>query len=84
MYLKRVFFFRRMQKLSLIILWLLFTLNLVAQKDYKQTIRGTVVDKYTLMPLIGATVILLGSEPLTGTATDEQGNFRLEHIYGRL
>ncbi|MCK4822533.1 carboxypeptidase-like regulatory domain-containing protein, partial [bacterium] len=69
-----------MQKLSLIILWLLFTLNLVAQKDYKQTIRGTVVDKYTQMPLIGATVILLESEPLNGTATDEQGNFRLEHI----
>lgn len=69
-----------MQKLSLIILWLLFTLNLVAQKDYKQTIRGTVIDKYTQMPLIGATVILLESEPLNGTATDEQGNFRLEHI----
>ncbi|KPK80909.1 MAG: hypothetical protein AMS27_15975, partial [Bacteroides sp. SM23_62_1] len=45
-----------------------------------QTIRGTVVDAVTGYPLIGATVILLNSEPLTGTITDLNGEFRLNNI----
>jgi len=32
------------------------------------------------MPLIGATVILLNSDPLVGTTSDIEGNFRLENI----
>ena len=35
-----------------------------------QTIRGTVIDKNTGVPLIGATVLLLDHEPLLGTITD--------------
>jgi hypothetical protein len=42
-----------------------------------QTIRGTVTDKNSGIPLIGATVVLLNYEPFLGTISDQQGNFRL-------
>ena len=45
-----------------------------------QTIRGTVRDKESKMPLPGASVVLIGSKPLKGTMTDGDGNFRLDHI----
>ena len=45
-----------------------------------QTIRGTVIDKESKTPLPGASVVLLNSQPLKGTATDNDGNFRLEKI----
>jgi len=45
-----------------------------------QTIRGHVIDKESKTPLPGATVVLLDVEPLTGTVTDNDGNFRLEKI----
>ena len=45
-----------------------------------QSIRGTVVDQNTGVPLIGATVVLLDHEPLMGTITDHQGYFSLEGV----
>ena len=45
-----------------------------------QTIRGKVVDQQTQMPLPGANVILLNSEPLKATATNQDGEFRLPNI----
>ncbi len=45
-----------------------------------QTIRGTVVDKYNKLPLPGANVVLLGTDPLVGVSTDVDGKFRLEDV----
>lgn len=45
-----------------------------------QTVRGTVVDKSTGVPLIGATVVLLDRTPVQGTVTDHQGYFSLEGV----
>jgi|GEM_PF-1117777 len=45
-----------------------------------QIIRGAVVDKQTRMPLPGAHVILLGSDPLVATATNQDGEFRLTNV----
>ncbi|HOY30926.1 MAG TPA: TonB-dependent receptor [Bacteroidales bacterium] len=45
-----------------------------------QTIRGTVMDKETKFPLPGAYVILIDSDPVKGTSTDNNGKFRLENI----
>jgi hypothetical protein len=42
-----------------------------------QTIRGTVVDKQSQSPLIGASVILLNTTPTQGAVTDENGKFRI-------
>jgi len=58
---------------------ILININLFAQ-EITQTIRGTVVDKQTQIPLPGASVVLLNSNPLQGTTTDLDGNFVLERV----
>lgn len=45
-----------------------------------QVIRGTVIDKDIHLPLIGATVVLQGTNPLRGTTTDADGYFRIEEV----
>jgi len=56
------------------------TLGLVANETPRQIIRGRVVDKSTLAPLPGATVIILGITPFTGTTTDINGQFRFQPV----
>jgi hypothetical protein len=63
-----------------IILVLISVARIFAGGNISQTIRGTVVDAVTGYPLIGATVVLLDFEPLTGTITDLDGEFRLNNI----
>jgi len=45
-----------------------------------QTIRGHVTDKDSKTSLPGANVVLLNLQPLTGTVTDAEGNFRLDNV----
>lgn len=45
-----------------------------------QTIRGNLVDQESKMPLLGANVTLLLTDPLQGTTTDLDGNFKLENV----
>ncbi len=45
-----------------------------------QTIRGRVVDHATGQALIGATVIIADSDPLTGTSSDIKGLFRFTDV----
>lgn len=45
-----------------------------------QTLKGNVVDADTREPLIGATVLILDSEPATGATTDINGNFSIENV----
>ena len=52
---------------------------LFSQKVLKQTIRGTVTEKATKMPLPGANVVLLDSDPVIGATTDPEGKYRLEN-----
>lgn len=62
-------------------IYLIFLLFLIPQVALsQQTIRGTVTDAQTLLPLEGATVMLLDSDPVVGTLTDEEGRFRLEDV----
>lgn len=68
--------------LILLILMLLVVLigsNLNAQ-TLTQTVRGTVTDKISETPLPGAAVVLVGSNPLVGTTTDVDGNFKLTNV----
>lgn len=66
-------------KCFLLSLSFLLTITISAQ-DVTKTIRGVVTDKETLMPLIGARIIIVGSSPLIGSVTDVDGNFRLEGV----
>ncbi|UZR97877.1 TonB-dependent receptor [Chondrinema litorale] len=45
-----------------------------------QTIRGTILDAQADYPLIGATVIVVGSDPVKGSTTDLDGKFKIENV----
>jgi len=45
-----------------------------------QTIKGTVLDKQSQTPLPGVIIQILNSNPLLGTSTDENGNFRITEV----
>ncbi|HPH83458.1 MAG TPA: carboxypeptidase-like regulatory domain-containing protein, partial [Flavobacteriales bacterium] len=61
-----------------IILASLFSLSTkVTAQELTQTIRGTVSDAASQSPIPGATVVLVGSNPLKGVSADLDGNFRL-------
>jgi hypothetical protein len=49
-------------------------------QDFKQTIRGIVVDKVTQMTLPGVNIVLQGTSPVIGTTTDMSGDFKIENI----
>jgi hypothetical protein len=51
-----------------------------AQNKMVQTVRGTVVDKNVQIPLPGATVIVLNSNPLLATSADGDGKFRFQNV----
>ncbi len=50
------------------------------QNNYTQVVRGIVADKLTHSPLPGANVVLLDSDPVIGTTTNENGEFRLDNV----
>ncbi len=68
-----------MKKLFTLLL-AVFALHAFSQSQFTQTIRGTVIDLNTELPLPGAAVILLNSNPQIGTITNENGEFRLENV----
>jgi hypothetical protein len=45
-----------------------------------QTVKGVVIDKESLLPLIAASVYVVGAEPPKGAITDENGRFRIENV----
>ncbi|MGD1845857.1 MAG: carboxypeptidase regulatory-like domain-containing protein [Salibacteraceae bacterium] len=61
------------------LLFLLLPFWAMAQ-ERTQTIRGTIVDKDTRAPLIGANVVVMNSDPFLGATTDIDGKFRLEKV----
>ena len=61
------------------LLTLLTSLSLLARAQ-TQTIRGQITDSQSEMPLLGATVLLLNSDPQVGTVSDPDGRFQLENV----
>ena len=51
-----------------------------SQEQFTQTIRGKVIDQESQMPLIGANVLLLESDPVIGVNTDVNGTFKLVYL----
>ncbi len=49
-------------------------------QNLNQTVRGKIVDIDSKLPLIGATIRIQDSDPIIGTITDVEGNFRLERV----
>jgi len=68
-----------MKRTVIPILFLIIGFRLYAQ-DLTQTVRGRVMDSQTEAPLAGAVVIIKNSNPLLGTRTDADGNFKIEKV----
>lgn len=65
--------------LAFLILALLSSLDAMAA-DLYQTVRGKITDQDSKIPVIGANIIVLDSNPLLGASTDADGNFRIEKV----
>ena len=63
----------------LLLIAFVFSIHLSAQ-DLTQTVRGSLVDKETFQPIVGAKVVILNTEPLLGGVTDLDGKFRIENV----
>ena len=56
------------------------TLAATAQKGQTQTVHGIIMDKASEAPLVGANIVLVGSNPPLGTATNEKGYYELQGV----
>ncbi|MCX6260084.1 MAG: carboxypeptidase-like regulatory domain-containing protein, partial [Bacteroidia bacterium] len=69
-----------------VLLWVFLTfasLTIHAQ-TITQTLKGVVSDKETGRPLAGANIVILNTDPPSGTSTDAEGKFRLNAEIGRI
>lgn len=57
-----------------------FALNPLHAQTLTQTVRGKVVDQVTKAPMPGATVMILNTDPLMGTTTDLDGDFKILQV----
>jgi hypothetical protein len=69
-----------MKKLILTTLMIAVFSTLTFSQKLTQTVRGTIIDTDSKLPLIGATVVIAGTNPPIGAATDANGNFRIEKV----
>ena len=69
-----------MKKLLFLFVAVSLTIIINASDEFTQNIRGRVFDNVTGVPLPGATVVLLDSNPVIGTTTNSDGEFVLENI----
>lgn len=63
----------------LIIICIAFICSIAHAQDTKN-IRGQVIDKDSKHPIMGATVMVLGSTPIIASSTDENGYFTLKNV----
>jgi hypothetical protein len=65
--------------------WIIASLLALVQFDgiaqqYNQTIRGTVTDAETKVPLVGVHIVIAGFDPVIGAITDEKGYFKIDKV----
>lgn len=68
------------QKFYLTALLSAFFISQVFSQNLSQTLRGTILDTDSRLPLTGVQVIVFGNDYKKGAITDEQGHFRLENV----
>ena len=61
------------------ILLLFISIGTNAQSTY-QTIRGTVLDKQSQLPIEGVTILLVGSNPINATLSNAEGKFAITNV----
>jgi hypothetical protein len=66
--------------LRLLMLIAVFGAVRVNAQSLTQTIRGTIIDKISKAPLPGASIVIVDTNPMIGTTTDPDGNFKLPKV----
>ncbi|MEO9483637.1 MAG: TonB-dependent receptor [Ekhidna sp.] len=67
-------------KHSKAIITILGILVSIASMAQDQTVKGVILDAQAEYPLIGATIQLVGSDPIQGAIADVNGSFRIENV----
>ncbi len=70
----------RVKRSTISVLCILFSCGILNAQIISQTIKGRVLDKDTQAPLIGANVMVLGTDPIRGATTDQTGHFWIHKI----
>jgi len=63
-----------------ITLCLLIVSSVLIGQNLSQTVRGKIIDIDSQLPLIGAEIMIVGSNPTVGTTTDVEGVFRFDNV----
>ena len=53
---------------------------IISYSDLKQTVRGVLKDIENQLPIFGANIIIVGTQPLLGASTNEDGEFRISNV----
>jgi len=70
-----------MKRKCILLLVAIFNIvNVLYAQQLTQTVKGKVTDVDSEIGLPGATVVILGTNPIMGTVTDAEGNFRIENV----
>ena len=67
-------------KTIILILPIFISFAVKAQNGITQTIRGVITDKDSKQPLVGASILLTGSQPQVGCISSDDGTFRLTGV----
>jgi len=67
-------------KKYILLLTIILIPSAIAAQEYTQTIRGTVLDATSKSPIPGANIIVVNSNPLIGTVSENDGNFVLKNV----
>ena len=66
--------------LCFLVLVLFSRVGTVVGQDLTQVVHGTILDEDTKMPLIGATVVVMDTDPVLGASTDVDGRFEIRNV----
>ncbi len=69
-----------MRKILIVAFFIFFPRSVLYSQEITQTIKGKVYDSETQIGLPGATIVILGSDPLIGVSTDTDGFFKIENV----
>lgn len=69
--------FRSLLSCVIILFWMA---SPTTAQELSQTIRGTIIDQDTKIPLIGANILVLGTTDPKGATTDVEGYFKIEKV----
>lgn len=68
-----------MKQIILLVIFVIFT-GLLNAQDYRQTVKGKIIDKESHKPVEFATVLLTNTTFSTGTISNENGDFKIEKV----